>query len=125
MIIKLILKFVGLAALGLMSVAQVGANEWNKDVRVATEGAYPPFNFYDTNNNLVGFDIEITEALCAKIKVKCTIVARTGMESFRGFWPTSTIRSSPLCRSPRNARRRLPSPRSTMHHRRVSLPPNR
>ena len=69
MIIKLILRFVGLVALGLMSAAQVGANEWNKDVRVATEGAYPPFNFYDTNNNLVGFDIEITEALCAYIKL--------------------------------------------------------
>ncbi|GMQ75442.1 MAG: hypothetical protein BMS9Abin01_0692 [Gammaproteobacteria bacterium] len=43
---------------------------------MATEGAYPPFNFYDTNNNLVGFDIEITNALCAKIKVKCSIVAQ-------------------------------------------------
>jgi len=73
---KLILRFVGLTVLGLMSVAQAGASEWNKDVRVATEGAYPPFNFYDTNNNLVGFDIEITNALCAKIKVKCTIVAQ-------------------------------------------------
>lgn len=76
MIMKLILRFLSLMVLGLLSVSQVGANEWNKDVRVATEGAYPPFNYYDTNNNLIGFDIEITAALCAKIKVKCTIVAQ-------------------------------------------------
>jgi len=70
------LKLVGLVALGVMAATQASADGWDKAVRVATEGAYPPFNSYDANNNLVGFDIDITAALCAKIKVECTIVAQ-------------------------------------------------
>lgn len=70
------LKFIGLVVAGIMVATQAGATEWNKVVRVATEGAYPPFNFFDTNNNLVGFDIEITKALCEKIKAECPIVAQ-------------------------------------------------
>ena len=70
------LKFAGLVALGVMVASQAGAGGWDKVVRVATEGAYPPFNSFDANNNLVGFDIEITAALCAKIKVECPIVAQ-------------------------------------------------
>ena len=70
------MKLVGLVVLGVMAATQAGAAGWDKVVRVATEGAYPPFNSYDSNNNLVGFDIEITAALCAKVKVECPIVAQ-------------------------------------------------
>lgn len=45
-------------------------------ITIATEGAYPPFNYVDSNNNLHGFDVEITNALCAKMKARCTIVAQ-------------------------------------------------
>ncbi len=73
---KLKLRLLGLVALGVVVAAQAGASEWKKTVRVATEGAYPPFNFFNSSNKLVGFDIDITNALCAKMKVKCTIVAQ-------------------------------------------------
>lgn len=57
---------VGLAA----SAAQADA------LRIATEGAYPPFNFVDAKGELQGFDVEIAKALCAQMKVECAISAQ-------------------------------------------------
>lgn len=47
-----------------------------KVIKIATEGAYPPFNNLDANGNLVGFDVEVMNALCAKMNAKCEIVAQ-------------------------------------------------
>lgn len=68
-------KSVLLAGLFLAAVATTaGAKEW-KEIRIATEGAYPPFNFVDADGTLKGFDVEIAEALCEEMKAKCTLVA--------------------------------------------------
>ncbi|MHA1536932.1 MAG: transporter substrate-binding domain-containing protein [Alphaproteobacteria bacterium] len=45
-------------------------------LRIATEGAYAPFNKKNAKGELVGFDVDIAKALCAQMKVKCTIVAQ-------------------------------------------------
>ena len=45
-------------------------------VVIATEGAYPPFNFVDASGALQGFDVDIANALCAQMKAECTIVAQ-------------------------------------------------
>jgi len=45
-------------------------------IRIATEGAYPPFNMKDKSGKLTGFDVDIANALCAQMKVECTIVAQ-------------------------------------------------
>lgn len=43
-------------------------------LRVATEGAYPPFNSVDDHGKLVGFDVDIAKAICADMNVECTYV---------------------------------------------------
>jgi arginine/ornithine transport system substrate-binding protein len=53
----------------------VQAQKWT-EIRVATEGAYEPFNWVDKDGKLKGFDVDIANALCDQLKVKCTIVAQ-------------------------------------------------
>lgn len=45
-------------------------------IRIATEGAYAPFNMVDSNGELIGFDVEIANALCEEMKADCEIVAQ-------------------------------------------------
>ena len=39
-------------------------------LRIACEGTYPPFNYKDEKGKLTGFDVEIAEAIAAKLGVK-------------------------------------------------------
>lgn len=45
-------------------------------LRIATEGAYPPFNYRDTDGSFKGFDVEIALALCERIQRKCEVVGQ-------------------------------------------------
>ncbi|WP_373973887.1 transporter substrate-binding domain-containing protein [Chitinibacter sp. SCUT-21] len=42
-----------------------------KTLRIALEGKYPPFEYIDANNQLTGFNVDLANALCAEMKVKC------------------------------------------------------
>ncbi|WP_342643642.1 transporter substrate-binding domain-containing protein [Rhodoligotrophos ferricapiens] len=64
----------GLALLGFC-VATVDAKEWT-NVRIATEGAYAPWNFTKPNGDFDGYDIDVTKTVCSRMKVTCTIVAQ-------------------------------------------------
>jgi polar amino acid transport system substrate-binding protein len=57
---------------GLMFTGLVQAEK----IRIATEGAYPPFNMVNAKGELVGFDVDIANALCDQMKVDCEIVAQ-------------------------------------------------
>ncbi|MET0313990.1 MAG: lysine/arginine/ornithine ABC transporter substrate-binding protein [Hansschlegelia sp.] len=61
------------AAMALAFAAQ--AKDWSK-IRIGTEGAYPPFNFIDSAQQLQGFDVDIAKAICDKEKVSCDVVAQ-------------------------------------------------
>ncbi|MCU1769522.1 transporter substrate-binding domain-containing protein [Pseudomonas protegens] len=66
-----VLRFAGACALVIAaSTAQA------ETLKIATEGAYPPFNYVDSNNQLHGFDVDIANALCKQMQVECQIVAQ-------------------------------------------------
>ncbi|MBN9063263.1 MAG: hypothetical protein BGP06_10145 [Rhizobiales bacterium 65-9] len=62
-----------------VAVGAIGAHaqqkEW-KEIRIGTEGAYPPFNNLNARKELEGFEIDYMNALCDKMKVKCTWVVQ-------------------------------------------------
>ncbi len=58
-----------------LAAGGAAAKDWST-VRIGTEGAYPPFNFFDTDKQLQGFDVEIAKALCDKMNVTCEFVAQ-------------------------------------------------
>ncbi|NOH80465.1 ABC transporter substrate-binding protein [Vibrio sp. RE86] len=60
-----------LAATAVTGVAQ--AKEW-KTVRFGIEGAYPPFSWTEADGSLKGFDVDMANALCEEMQVKCKIV---------------------------------------------------
>lgn len=47
-----------------------------KTIRIATEGAYPPFNYTNADGSIAGFDVEVAKALCAQMQADCEIVAQ-------------------------------------------------
>ncbi|PWC88701.1 amino acid ABC transporter substrate-binding protein [Azospirillum sp. TSH100] len=62
----------------MMAVAAAGAagaKEW-KTVRIASEGAYPPWNATDTSGKLTGFEVDLGNDLCKRMKVTCEFVAQ-------------------------------------------------
>jgi lysine-arginine-ornithine-binding periplasmic protein len=63
------------AAVLLSSVA-VAASAQEKVVRIATEGAYAPWNFTGPNGVVDGFEVDLAKDLCERMKVKCEIVTQ-------------------------------------------------
>jgi polar amino acid transport system substrate-binding protein len=53
---------------------------------MGTEGAYPPFNFINEANELVGFEIDLGNELCARANLTCEWVITTGTRSSRTWW---------------------------------------
>ena len=51
------------------------AKDW-KSIKIATEGAWPPFNEIDSDGKVKGFEVDLANAICDHLKVKCTIVTQ-------------------------------------------------
>ncbi|MBP2300559.1 transporter substrate-binding domain-containing protein [Azospirillum picis] len=48
----------------------------DRTVRIATEGAYAPWNFAAPDGSLQGFEIDLAKLLCERMGTKCEIVAQ-------------------------------------------------
>lgn len=72
-----LVRWIAAAALTLAGAtgALAQAKEW-KEIRIGTEGAYPPFNNLNAKKELEGFEIDYANMLCEKMKVKCTWVVQ-------------------------------------------------
>lgn len=44
-----------------------------RSIKIATEGAYAPYNFKDSSGKLVGFDIDLANDLCNRMEIECVI----------------------------------------------------
>src|SRR3954452_23894206 len=54
-------------------------------IKVAIEGAYPPFNYLDQNNELQGFEVDLLKALCDTMQAQCTLVTHEWDGIIRGL----------------------------------------
>jgi len=70
-------KVVAALAVGaaVLAFGVAEAKEWKK-VRIGTEGAYAPWNATDASGKLIGFEIDLGNDLCKRMKVECEFVAQ-------------------------------------------------
>jgi octopine/nopaline transport system substrate-binding protein len=68
---------------GSVSMAQDAPTE----IKIATEGAYAPWNFTTADGKLAGLEIDLANDFCARMKIKCTIVA----QDWDGLIPSLTV----------------------------------
>jgi hypothetical protein len=73
-----VLVFLGILALGL-AFAQVRTFDQIKksgEIRIGTEGAFPPFNYFDEKNQLTGFEVDLGNAIAKKLGLKPKWIAQ-------------------------------------------------
>ena len=108
-----------LMALTLLALGDgLEAKEWKKG-RIATEGSYPPWNMIDASGKLTGFEIDLGNDLCRRMKVECEWIAQKRLP------PTLLPSKKPTCphpeSSPRSHRRdaQWAAPAPTAHRARI------
>lgn len=45
-------------------------------VKIATESSYKPFSYTDADGKLIGYEIELVDALCAQMKAECELISQ-------------------------------------------------
>lgn len=66
------------ALAGLATTAQAEGQ-----LKIGTEGAYPPWSMADANGNVTGFDADVGALLCEKLQMECVFV----VQAFDGLIP--------------------------------------
>ncbi len=54
-------------------------------IRFLTDSDFPPFNFYDEDGTLIGFNIDLARAICLELSTACDIKARPWEDLFKGL----------------------------------------
>jgi octopine/nopaline transport system substrate-binding protein len=60
------------------------AREWT-EIRIATEGAYAPWNFTNASGDLVGFELDLAKDPCTRLNARCAIVRHPWRGIIRGL----------------------------------------
>ncbi len=60
----------------VLGVSVAGSAHAADKLRIGTEGAYPPFNQIDATGAVIGFDIDIADALCNEMQVECAFITQ-------------------------------------------------
>ena len=63
------------AAALVLSLGAASAQD-KMQLKIGTEGAYPPFNNLTSDGKLEGFDIDIARALCEQMNAECEFVTQ-------------------------------------------------
>ena len=68
-VLRILVLALALSALPALALAFDG-----KTLRIASEGARPPFNYLDGDSKLMGFEIDLGRELCKRLAVECAFV---------------------------------------------------
>lgn len=68
--------FASFAAAMIFALVAPAVAQETKQLRIASEGARPPFNYFDGSNQLAGFEIDLTREMCRRMKAECSFVAQ-------------------------------------------------
>jgi octopine/nopaline transport system substrate-binding protein len=72
----------GAALLGATLAQAQDAKKWTT-IRIATEGAFAPYNFTKPDGTLDGYEIELAKILCERMQARCSMEA----QAFDGMIP--------------------------------------
>lgn len=64
------------AALAMAVASGAASQELPATLEIATEGAYPPFNFTEADGTVAGFEIDLGNAMCAYLEIECEWVTQ-------------------------------------------------
>jgi arginine transport system substrate-binding protein len=67
-------KILAVFAISLLSSSALALS--GKTLKFATEPTYPPFEMVAPTGEMQGFDIDIANAICTKLKVKCEFISQ-------------------------------------------------
>jgi octopine/nopaline transport system substrate-binding protein len=72
------MKFVRLAVLAgaVLALSAFDASAQMRKIKVATEGAYAPWNFVNSQGKLEGFELDLGAELCKRAKLDCEFIAQ-------------------------------------------------
>ena len=45
-------------------------------IKIATESSYKPFSYTDADGKLIGYEIELIDALCSQMKAECEVISQ-------------------------------------------------
>lgn len=66
-------KLMALSLLAASSFALCAQGD-AREITIAMDATYPPFEYTDASGKMIGFEVDLANALCQEIKMKCKLV---------------------------------------------------